>query len=110
MNKIVKLTLILFLVSALVAGVLGLTNMVTEEPIRLYKEQKTAEAYGAVMDFDSYEEVEYTGLDRRSKRLRLSGNDNRRGRRQRRPQLQRHLHHFQLRDQRSRLQGKQCRV
>ena len=61
MNKIVKLTLILFLVSALVAGVLGLTNMVTEEPIRLHKEQKTAEAYGAVMDFDSYEEVEYTG-------------------------------------------------
>ena len=61
MNKIVKLTLILFLVSALVAGVLGLTNMVTEEPIRLYKEPKTAEASGAVMDFDSYEEVEYAG-------------------------------------------------
>ena len=34
MNKIVKLTLILFLVSAIVAGILGLTNMVTEEPIR----------------------------------------------------------------------------
>lgn len=30
MNKIVKLTLILFLVSAIVAGILGLTNMVTE--------------------------------------------------------------------------------
>ena len=29
MNKIVKLTLILFLVSAIIAGVLGLTNMVT---------------------------------------------------------------------------------
>ena len=28
MNKIVKLTLILFLVSALVAGVLGLTNKI----------------------------------------------------------------------------------
>ena len=61
MNKIVKLTLILFLVSALVAGVLGLTNMVTEEPIRLYKEEKTAEAYRAVMSFDSYDEVKYDG-------------------------------------------------
>lgn len=50
MNKIVKLTLILFLVSAIIAGVLGLTNMVTEEPIRLYNEKKTAEAYSAVMD------------------------------------------------------------
>ena len=61
MNKIVKLTLILFLVSALVAGVLGLTNTVTEEPIRLYKEEKTAEAYRAVMSFDSYDEVKYDG-------------------------------------------------
>lgn len=61
MNKIVKLTLILFLVSAIVAGVLGLTNMVTEEPIRLYNEKKTAEAYSAVMDFDSYDEVPYSG-------------------------------------------------
>lgn len=40
MNKIVKLTLILFLVSAIVAGILGLTNMVTEEPIRLYNEKR----------------------------------------------------------------------
>ena len=43
MNKIVKLTLILFLVSAIIAGVLGLTNMVTEKPIAEYNERKTAE-------------------------------------------------------------------
>ncbi len=61
MNKIVKLTLILLLVSAIVAGILGLTNMVTEEPIAEYKEMKTAEAYSAVMEFESYDEVEYTG-------------------------------------------------
>ena len=61
MNKIVKLTLILFLVSAIIAGVLGLTNMVTEKPIAEYNERKTAEAYSAVMDFDSYDEVSYSG-------------------------------------------------
>lgn len=61
MNKILKLTLILFLVSAIVAGVLGLTNMVTEEPIAQYNEKKTAEAYSAVIDFDSYEAVDYAG-------------------------------------------------
>ena len=61
MNKIVKLTLILFLVSAIIAGILGLTNMVTEKPIAEYNERKTAEAYSAVMDFDSYDEVSYSG-------------------------------------------------
>lgn len=61
MNKIVKLSLILFLVSAIVAGVLGLTNYVTEKPIAEYQAKKTAEAYSAVMDFDSYDEVSYTG-------------------------------------------------
>lgn len=61
MNKIVKLALILFLVSAIVAGVLGVVNYVTEEPIRLYNEKKTAEAYSAVMDFVDYDEVSYAG-------------------------------------------------
>ena len=61
MNKIVKLCLILFLVSAVVAGVLGLTNYVTAEPIAAYQAAKTAEAYGAVMQFDSYDEVDYSG-------------------------------------------------
>lgn len=61
MNKIVKLTLILFLVSAIVAGILGLTNMVTEKPIAEYNAKKTAEAYSAVMDFGSYDDTGYKG-------------------------------------------------
>ncbi|MDD5901837.1 MAG: FMN-binding protein [Oscillospiraceae bacterium] len=61
MNKVVKLSLILFLVSAVVAGVLGLTNFVTAEPIAEYQAEVTAKAYGAVMEFESYDEVEYTG-------------------------------------------------
>lgn len=48
-NKIVKLALILFLVSAIVAGVLGVTNEITKEPIAEYKLQKTAEAYAAAL-------------------------------------------------------------
>ena len=61
MNKVVKLSLILFLVSAVVAGVLGLTNFVTSEPIAEYQAEVTAKAYSAVMEFESYDEVEYTG-------------------------------------------------
>ncbi len=61
MKKIVKLSLILFLVSAVVAGILGLTNMITEKPIAEYNEKKTKEAYSAVMSFDSYEPVDYNG-------------------------------------------------
>lgn len=61
MNKVVKLSLILFLVSAIVAGVLGLTDYVTKDRIAELAAQKTAEAYSAVMEFESYDEVEYTG-------------------------------------------------
>ena len=61
MNKVVKLSLILFLVSAVVAGDLGLTNFVTAEPIAEYQAEVTAKAYSAVMEFESYDEVEYTG-------------------------------------------------
>lgn len=61
MNKVVKLSLILFLVSAIVAGILGLTNFVTEKAIAEYQAKKTAEAYSKVMQFESYDEVEYTG-------------------------------------------------
>ena len=50
MNKIVKLALILFLVSAIVAGVLGVTYVITEPNITAYKLNKTLEAYSAVTD------------------------------------------------------------
>lgn len=61
MNKVVKLSLILFLVSAIVAGILGLTDYVTKDRIAELAAQKTAEAYSKVMQFESYDEVEYTG-------------------------------------------------
>ena len=41
MNKILKLALILFLVSAIVAGVLGATYVITEPNITTRNTQKT---------------------------------------------------------------------
>ena len=61
MNKVVKLSLILFHVSAIAAGVLGLTDYVTKDRIAALAAQKTAEAYSAVMKFESYDEVKYEG-------------------------------------------------
>lgn len=58
MNKIVKLTLILFLVCAVVAGVLGGINELTKGPIETQKQLKTARAYAAVLESDGYEPVD----------------------------------------------------
>ena len=69
MKKILKLTFILLLVSAVVAGVLGLTDMVTKDRIADYNAQKTAEAYGAVMEFNSYKEVEFNNEDSTAKKI-----------------------------------------
>ena len=69
MKKILKLTFILLLVSAVVAGVLGLTDMVTKDRIADYNAKKTAEAYGAVMEFNSYEEVEFNNEDSTAKKI-----------------------------------------
>ena len=60
MNKIVKLTLILFLVCAIVAGVLGGINELTKGPIAEQKAIKTAKAYAAVLESESYEQVDST--------------------------------------------------
>lgn len=49
MNKIVKLTLILFLISAIVAGILGGVYIVTKDPIAENNAKVTREAYAAVM-------------------------------------------------------------
>ena len=54
MNKIVKLALVLFAVSAIVAGVLGVVNELTWQRIEQLKAEKTAVAYGAVLQSDSY--------------------------------------------------------
>ena len=59
MNKILKLTVILCLICAVVAGVLGGVNALTKDRIQAQKDAKTAEAYGAVLKADKYEEVEF---------------------------------------------------
>ena len=50
MNKILKLALILFLVSAIVAGVLGGVYVLTEPNITAYAQQKQLGAFAAVTD------------------------------------------------------------
>ena len=59
MNKIVKLTIILFLVCAIVAGVLGTVNMITEDKIAEQDRIKTAKAYASVLEADDYEDVDF---------------------------------------------------
>ena len=59
MNKIFKLTVILFLVCAVVAGVLGVVFVVTEDTIAMREKEKTDKAYAAVLESDSYEEVTF---------------------------------------------------
>ena len=64
MNKIVKLTVILFLVCAVVAGVLGVVYNVTAGPIEQRKTEKTAKAYAAVLPSDSYTRLENTNAEK----------------------------------------------
>ena len=59
MNKILKLTIVLFLVCAIVAGVLGVVNELTYERIAEQNKLKTEKAYSAVLESDGYEEVEF---------------------------------------------------
>lgn len=72
MKKILKLTLILFLVSAIVAGVLGVVNEVTKDRIAEQNRIKTEKAFAAVLPASGYEELEidtsaYTNIDSVSK-------------------------------------------
>jgi len=59
MNKIIKLAGILFIVCAVVAGVLGGVNAVTEGPIAQQAAAKTAAAYAAVLEASGYTEIEF---------------------------------------------------
>ncbi len=59
MNKILKLTFILFLVCAIVAGVLGGIYELTKDTIEMQKEVKTAKAYASVLAAESYTDVEF---------------------------------------------------
>ena len=49
MNKILKLTLVLFLICAIVAGVLGLVDLITSGPITAYQTAKSNAAKSAVL-------------------------------------------------------------
>lgn len=59
MNKILKLTIVLFLVCAIVAGVLGVVNELTYETIEEQQRIKTEKAYASVLASDGYEEVTF---------------------------------------------------
>ena len=59
MNKIVKLTVVLFLVCAIVAGILGGVNLITKDKIAEQDRIKTAKAYSAVIEASDYTDVDY---------------------------------------------------
>ncbi len=59
MNKILKLTLVLFLICAIVAGVLGVVNELTYRRIDAQEQAKTAAAFSTVMKADGYELVDF---------------------------------------------------
>ncbi len=59
MNKIFKLSMILFLICAVVAGVLGGVNEVTKDRIYAINNAATIAAYSAVLEADAYEELAF---------------------------------------------------
>jgi electron transport complex protein RnfG len=59
-----KLTLVLFLITAVVAGLLGFVNAITKDRIAQLTEEKTAAAMREVMpEAETFSELEYTGED-----------------------------------------------
>ncbi len=65
MNKIVKLALILFAFSAIMAACLGGINLLTADRIAAINAEKLAAAMEQVLPADAYNEVEYKGNDTR---------------------------------------------
>lgn len=61
MNKILKLTFILFLICAIIAGILGVVNEVTKDRIYAINNAATIAAYSAVLEAEAYEEQEFDG-------------------------------------------------
>lgn len=55
---IFRLTLTLLLITSVVAGLLGLTNYLTEDSIRRHTEEKAQQAMQEVLPADSYEPLE----------------------------------------------------
>jgi len=63
MNKILKLALVLFLVCAVVAGVLGVVNELTYRRIDEQKQAKTVAAFASVIKADRFEEIDFDNPD-----------------------------------------------
>ena len=57
MKKIIKLALVLFLIAAIVAGVLGVVNELTKDRIAQIAAKKTAEAYAEVLKAETYDDA-----------------------------------------------------
>ena len=55
--KIFKLAMVLLLICAIVAGVLGVVNVITADRIAEQRAIKTAKAYAAVLESDSYTDM-----------------------------------------------------
>ncbi len=60
---ILRLTVVLFLITAVVAGLLGLVNYVTKDKIAQINQEKTSAAMNAVLPADSYTPVEQLPVD-----------------------------------------------
>ena len=58
-----KLTLTLLVISAVISGLLGLTNFVTEDKIAAIAAEKTAASMQEVLPADEYTPVDYTGAE-----------------------------------------------
>ena len=63
MNKIMKLTLVLFLVCAVTAGILGAVNNLTKDRIADINRQKEEAAFAVVLDADGYSAVNFDATD-----------------------------------------------
>ena len=59
----IRLTVTLLLISAVVSGLLGLTNYITADKIAAITAEKTARSMEEVLPADSYSEIAYTGLE-----------------------------------------------
>ncbi len=77
MNKILKLTFVLFLICAIVAGILGAVDLITRDRIRTYQTNKSNAARAAVMPVNLPEGQElYTELDLKALGISTNLNSN----------------------------------
>lgn len=63
MNKIIKLTFILFLVCAVTAGILGVVNELTKDRIEAINIENTNKAYQTVLAADGFTQIDFSNPD-----------------------------------------------